>query len=530
MATEYHLLTCLGQGVTATLTVASPCVVTYAASGMRNGHAVVWEDNSDTLPTGLVHGTTYYVRPIDANTFHLYDTEAHAKDIGSTTGRIDTSGSQSGTHKLVGDYWYRLPAADPGGGGNYRARYANGVGGYWCWDTIYNLRVRLYDNKSYVVEVFVEIQGAWTDSSAHYLSGRSGYQWDGYFSINISTMVNGARDPLSFHYGVPGSGWRWLSTANYHLGFTLAGPRCVIDGVETGSTYANTSTRAFKTYASACTIKNCIAIGYGYGTGFEEGGKGNSYYNNIATGFPVGFQCAGASGNGSVFANCLSVGNGTGFACLVASTSAIDSANNISIANTTNWGTAGIGFADCNAGATGDSIWATSGSSSVDGLTTAVFVDYAADDFRPATGAATIDAGSSFFGLLPPTDIVGSVAPSYTPAAHPYDIRDIGPFEYDHGYGLAPATVAIDITGMVDGSVLAIYRTSDHAEIVAPTTIGASGSYSTTYSWTGNVSITVVVRKATGGTKYLPYSAPGLITIGGFGLVVSQVEDLVLNG
>ena len=44
------------------------------------------------------------------------------------------------------------------------------------------------------------------------------------------------------------------------------------------------------------------------------------------------------------------------------------------------------------------------------------------------------------------------------------------------------------------------------------------------------MSITVVVRKATGGTKYLPYSAPGLITSGGFGMVVSQVEDLVLNG
>jgi hypothetical protein len=41
----------------------------------------------DTLPTGLVSGTNYYVRRIDNNSFELYDTLANARNLTSTTGR-----------------------------------------------------------------------------------------------------------------------------------------------------------------------------------------------------------------------------------------------------------------------------------------------------------------------------------------------------------------------------------------------------------------------------------------------------------
>ena len=50
------------------------------------------------LPTGVTASTYYYIRVIDANTFHLYDTYAHAIDLTSTTGRVVTSGTQSGIH------------------------------------------------------------------------------------------------------------------------------------------------------------------------------------------------------------------------------------------------------------------------------------------------------------------------------------------------------------------------------------------------------------------------------------------------
>jgi hypothetical protein len=49
------------------------------------------------LPTGITASTYYYIRVIDANTFHLYDTSAHAI-TGGTTGRVITTGSQSGVH------------------------------------------------------------------------------------------------------------------------------------------------------------------------------------------------------------------------------------------------------------------------------------------------------------------------------------------------------------------------------------------------------------------------------------------------
>jgi hypothetical protein len=41
----------------------------------------------DTLPTGLLPNTNYYVRRIDNNSFELYDTLAHARDLTSTIGR-----------------------------------------------------------------------------------------------------------------------------------------------------------------------------------------------------------------------------------------------------------------------------------------------------------------------------------------------------------------------------------------------------------------------------------------------------------
>jgi hypothetical protein len=82
--------------VTITVTIASPAVATYTAHGLSNGDAIVFT-TTGALPTGITAGTTYYIRSIDANTFNLYDTSAHAI-AGGSTGRVDTTGSQSGVH------------------------------------------------------------------------------------------------------------------------------------------------------------------------------------------------------------------------------------------------------------------------------------------------------------------------------------------------------------------------------------------------------------------------------------------------
>lgn len=74
---------------TVTLTIASPCVVTWASHGIPNGYGVQIT-TTGTLPTGLTAGTTYYVINATTNTFQLSATKG-----GSA---INTSGSQSGTH------------------------------------------------------------------------------------------------------------------------------------------------------------------------------------------------------------------------------------------------------------------------------------------------------------------------------------------------------------------------------------------------------------------------------------------------
>ena len=84
------------EQITATMTIADPCVVTMTAHGLSTADPISFA-TTDSLPTGIVAGTVYFVNVQDANTFHLYDTAANATS-GGATGRIATSGSQAGTH------------------------------------------------------------------------------------------------------------------------------------------------------------------------------------------------------------------------------------------------------------------------------------------------------------------------------------------------------------------------------------------------------------------------------------------------
>jgi microcystin-dependent protein len=85
---------------TVTMTIASPCVVTWASHGLATGQSIQFS-TTGALPTGITAGTPYFIRVINANTFNLYDTLANSMAgvySGSTTGQVNTSGSQSGTH------------------------------------------------------------------------------------------------------------------------------------------------------------------------------------------------------------------------------------------------------------------------------------------------------------------------------------------------------------------------------------------------------------------------------------------------
>lgn len=84
---------------TATISIASPGVVTLATHGLITGDRVHLTTDG-ALPTGLTASTDYWVIYNDANTFWLATTLANA--VAGT--KINTSGTQSGTHTL-----YRSP-------------------------------------------------------------------------------------------------------------------------------------------------------------------------------------------------------------------------------------------------------------------------------------------------------------------------------------------------------------------------------------------------------------------------------------
>ena len=75
---------------TATMTIATPCVVTWGSATQLDGTAVVFS-TTGALPTGLTVGTTYYIKNRSGTTFNLVAT------FGGDT-LINTTGTQSGTH------------------------------------------------------------------------------------------------------------------------------------------------------------------------------------------------------------------------------------------------------------------------------------------------------------------------------------------------------------------------------------------------------------------------------------------------
>ena len=113
---------------TATMTIASPCVVTKTAHGLASG-AQVYFTTTGALATGLNAFQIYYANVINANTFNVRETPSGSN--------IVTTGSQSGTHTLwtgvgstpsatlaAGTY-YPMTYLDNSGGSNYVKFYSS---------------------------------------------------------------------------------------------------------------------------------------------------------------------------------------------------------------------------------------------------------------------------------------------------------------------------------------------------------------------------------------------------------------------
>jgi hypothetical protein len=92
----------VAQGIADTVFTANDVSFVFTATGhnLRTGLPVQVSNSGGALPTGLSAATNYWARVIDANTFYLYDTRAHAL-VGGATGQVQVSTNGTGTQTMT---------------------------------------------------------------------------------------------------------------------------------------------------------------------------------------------------------------------------------------------------------------------------------------------------------------------------------------------------------------------------------------------------------------------------------------------
>lgn len=443
MSTVYSLCCFKGStGATVTMSIASPCVVTLSAHGVVTGLPVVFT-TTGALPTGITAGTTYYARYVNAATFHLYDTEAHAFDTASTTGRINTSGSQSGTHTIWSSFWYNLSTDDRlnyGSAGSERV-YA----GQRAWQTA---------RSAATGELFTEVLEH-ADPIEEPVSTTAAITYANFpcYSIVLTSKVNGERSK-AFHFGHVDRGY-CIKPASYVGAIRIERSRIKVDGLRG---YSNVEAGSFIYMVSGfdCEICNNIGTGGTYGSAFHCSGTAFKIYNNLAWGGYWGFRFNSYGNAFSLIYNNLAVKcTNTG---MIINGSPVygNYYNNVSIGCATNWSSPpsnpNDGGMKNNVGASGDTPW---GTDPITTLTTAHFLDWTNNDFRYTSDSPLIDAGITLVDGEP-SDMFGSLRPNYSAGNATSDEWDCGCFEYDSGNGEPP--VSLTIPGIVSGSDIVIYE------------------------------------------------------------------------
>ena len=500
MATVYSLVCWGGRtGKNVTLTIASPCVVTSTNHGLRNGTGLVFS-TTGALPTGITSGVTYYARYVAVNTFHLYDTEAHAKDIGSTTGRINTSGTQSGTHtaksKLMLDYFNQY-SGRWGDSGSERC-----YDGLVAWNTGRAAALSIDEEVCELGQAFDEIKSeqlSITVPCAVY---------------TITSKINGFRTE-AYHGGVKTSGYA-LKDSGISIKLRMNRPRGTIEGFvveDTSSNYRYQATVQLEGFLT--TSKNMIVAGnvtsVSTSIGVELYGQISSVENTLVYGFYEGISLYQYTGNPSIL-NCIATKNTYGINAGNTGGANGNSAsvlNTVSIGNTTlNWyanNVSNLRVATNNLGGTGEA-WIYGSGTRIEYTDaspfTSLFADWTNNDFRPALSTSPqVDSGVEYYGALS-YDIADAERPNYNNGGA--EAFDVGCYEFDHGYGNHPATATISLGNIVSGSRVLITR-DDTSAVLYNDVPGASLSFVTGYI--GNFSI--VIRKASESPYYREFSAGG---------------------
>ncbi len=446
MSTVYSLIAFGGKfGAAVSLSVGSPCYVgytnpvPYSPHGVQDGTPVVFADNGDVLPTGLAFNTTYYTRSNWTNEIFLFTTKAAAL-ANDTAYRINTTGSQSGTHRLKSKEMLDLIAAHPDRWGAAEAR---------VFDSLASWNAGRAGADPYDSEI-CEIGMAWDDhifySAGLVISVPS-------LEILITTKVDSLYTS-AFHQGIPGTGYKLRTTYDYGgRALTLRDYRCRANGFTIKVDFAKAITAL--TMGTGAIAEKMICIGAGAGTGVITNAFAG-VYNSLIYGFDVGVMSAYGS-VGNVVASCTIVKNTNGFSSGSSGVSGFVYAN-ISVGNTTNWrtGISGPEVADKNMGLAGEA-WTTSGKTRLV-IATTDFADFANNDFRPATSTSPqVDTGVLYYGIGA-YDIADDEMPNYNNGDS--EAVDVGCYEFDHGYGPHPASTTVTFTGVNADSEIRVYNAS----------------------------------------------------------------------
>lgn len=503
-------LVCWGGriGKTVTISIASPAVLTLTNHGLREGVGIVFS-TTGVLPTGITAGATYYPKSTSTNTFNLYDTYANAL-AGGATGRISTSGAQSGTHTAKSDLII-----------NPVTRLADyGLAGLSRWGEPGSERI--YDGITSWVAArsslasgrdleFCEIVEAFDERTA------GGSALVKSAKTYICTKIDGKRT-AAFHAGNLSGGYCIIGTGGTI--FYPASP-CEVDGLRTSS--GASAHGAIVTYPN-CTFKNNIFAAFVSGAfGIIVQAQGTVLVNNLVYGYGTGIRIDQGMRNSQIANNTITKCN-TGVFPVVTSNIAGSFVNNISIGNTTNWSTvmmSSLEYSSGNAGLSTDAPWMSSGETTL-AITTDAFVDWANNDFRPASGSPLIDAGVSYYNA-PSSDLAGADRPSYAGGAAEY--ADVGAFEFDKGYGPRPESHVLTLDNVVVGSRIVIRnqaKTVTHYNEIA-----TSSTVSITVTVYGDArdNWLVDVRKASAAPFYQRYKTLMTVAAGTSSHYVNQLPD-----
>jgi len=525
MATVYSLI-CFGgrTGKTVTMTIANPCVVTLTNHGLRDGFGIVLS-TTGALPTGLTAGVTYYAKSTAANTFNLYDTSANAVS-GGTTGRITTTGSQSGTHTIKSAYRNGLTA-------DQLLRYGT-AGSERIYDGMKSWRDTRFSAALALDSEICEVGEEWDDICTASITINLPCA-----STTIHSKINGVWSD-AYHWGNVSGGYILQSSSTFVNVLDIVGPSAVIDGIRVGVGGANSTCFHLAQYALFASAIRCIAICITPAAtqiGFFGRGDLFTAANNLGYGFSgtngIAFKVYGYQGKGAMMSHNIAVKSAYGF--FQESPTSVNQNgwfyNNISVGNTVNWSaylSTNMHGAANNYGAVGDAPWFKGVDTGIKTLTTADFLDWANNDFRPASETSPqVDTAAEYVGR-DAFDLSDSDRPNYALGAA--EFYDGGCYEFDRGVA-RPNSVTVAGSGIIDGTRVKIAKQSDGVEL---RNVALSGATSDSYSQNAATDIPVYIylRKGSTAPYYKPVRLSATITAaGGLTYDVSglQIPDIAAS-